>query len=332
MTTGSAALLTTERARDIVGVAILAASIHNTQPWRWSYSDGVLDLYADTSRQLTVADPSGRQLVVSCGGALYHAHIGARMQGLVPEITRFPDGEGSDLLARMTAAGERPPTQQERDVFAAIGERHTDRRPFGTESLPLAVVDEVRAAVEEQGAFLHSFDRRDDRIELAAMLSRSDAQEDDNPEYQAELRRWTRTDPEAVDGVPRYAVAADEDLRQSEFTVRNFDVAEEAAKISVESQNVERPAVLLIGTDTDTRTAHLNAGAALAATMLLLTVRQWAASPLGQVVDLTASRERLRIMIGGGHPQMLLRVGRPHVTERPKATPRRPIDDVLTLG
>ncbi len=332
MTTGSAALLTAERARDIVGVAILAASIHNTQPWRWQYADGALELHADRSRQLTVADPYGRQLVVSCGGALYHAQIGARMQGLVPEIRRFPDGEESDLLARMTVTGERPPTQQERDIFAAIGERHTDRRPFGSDSLPLAVVDEVRAAVEEQGAFLHSFDRRDDRIELAAMISRSDTQEDDSPEYQAELRRWSRTDPDAVDGVPRYAVAADEDSRQSEFAVRNFDVAKEAAEISVESENVERPAVLLIGTDTDSRTAHLEAGAGLAATMLLLTVRQWAASPLGQVVDLISSRERLRAMIGGGYPQMLLRVGRPHVTERAKATPRRPIDDVLTLA
>ena len=332
MTTGSGALLTAERARQIVGVAILAASIHNTQPWRWRYADGALELYADMSRKLAVADPYGRQLVVSCGGALYHAQIGARVQGLVPEIVRLPDGEDSDLLARITVAGERPPTQQERDIFAAISERHTDRRPFGTDSLPRTVVDEVRAAVEEQGAFLHSFDRRDDRIELAAMLSRSDAQEDTNPAYQEELRRWTRTDPDAVDGVPRYAVAADEDSRQSEFTVRNFDVADQAAEISVQSENVEHPAVLLIGTDTDTRTDHLEAGAALAATMLLLTARQWAASPLGQIVDLTASRERLRFMIGGGHPQMLLRVGRPRVIERPRATPRRPVDDVLTLG
>ena len=29
-----------------------APSIHNTQPWRWVYRFGVLELYADRSRQL----------------------------------------------------------------------------------------------------------------------------------------------------------------------------------------------------------------------------------------------------------------------------------------
>lgn len=54
-------------------VAARAPSVHNTQPWRWVYRDGQLFLYRDDERLLTSADPSGRQLVISCGTMLHHA-------------------------------------------------------------------------------------------------------------------------------------------------------------------------------------------------------------------------------------------------------------------
>ena len=46
-----------------VSFGVRAPSIHNTQPWRWVYRPGVLELYADRSRQLPALDPDGRALV-----------------------------------------------------------------------------------------------------------------------------------------------------------------------------------------------------------------------------------------------------------------------------
>lgn len=56
--------------------AILAPSIRNTQPWAFRIlSNNTIELYADTSRALTVVDPDGRQLIISCGAALGYLQI-----------------------------------------------------------------------------------------------------------------------------------------------------------------------------------------------------------------------------------------------------------------
>ncbi len=57
------------------GRATLAPSIHNTQPWRFEVHDGRLDVYADRSRGLPIIDPSGRQLAISCGAAIFAARL-----------------------------------------------------------------------------------------------------------------------------------------------------------------------------------------------------------------------------------------------------------------
>ncbi|HEX8766899.1 MAG TPA: hypothetical protein VF714_00940, partial [Jatrophihabitans sp.] len=44
--------------------ALLAPSVHNTQPWRFVLSADCLEIHADRSRRLRVLDPSGRQLVL----------------------------------------------------------------------------------------------------------------------------------------------------------------------------------------------------------------------------------------------------------------------------
>ena len=46
--------------RMAVDLACRAPSVHNSQPWQWTYSDGRLDLFSDRSRLLASADPSAR--------------------------------------------------------------------------------------------------------------------------------------------------------------------------------------------------------------------------------------------------------------------------------
>jgi hypothetical protein len=56
--------------------AILAPSIRNTQPWAFKIlSSNAIELYADTSRALTVVDPDYRQLIISCGASLGYLQI-----------------------------------------------------------------------------------------------------------------------------------------------------------------------------------------------------------------------------------------------------------------
>ena len=90
--------------RRAVERASLAPSVHNTQPWHFVVRSEVLELRGDSDRQLRALDPTGRQMVISCGCALFNARVGLAADRVV-QVDRVPDAAEPDLLARLTSGG-----------------------------------------------------------------------------------------------------------------------------------------------------------------------------------------------------------------------------------
>src|SRR5437588_11255882 len=84
--TGFERPLTDKEARWAIEQACKAPSIHNTQPWRFRLAGGTFELYADTSRLVSGADPTGRELVISCGAALLNLRIALRQVGFDAKV------------------------------------------------------------------------------------------------------------------------------------------------------------------------------------------------------------------------------------------------------
>src|SRR3954452_23916125 len=120
---------------DILENACRAPSVHNTQPWRWHVSGQEILLYADRSRRLEVADPSGRDLLISCGAALHHCQVAAAGLGWSARLSRLPDPSDQDLLAVVTL---RPSSVAPEQValLRALRRRRTDRRRFDRWPVP----------------------------------------------------------------------------------------------------------------------------------------------------------------------------------------------------
>src|SRR5262245_38641148 len=102
-TTNTSLVPTRSEVQRAVTFGVRGPSIHNTQPWRWVYRRGVLELSADRSRQLPALDPDGRSMVLSCGAALELARLGFAAAGWRTEVDRLPDPDHRDLLARIHA-------------------------------------------------------------------------------------------------------------------------------------------------------------------------------------------------------------------------------------
>lgn len=79
----------------VVAAATRAPSIHNTQPWLFTASDDVLEVFTDPSRALPVLDPSGRQRVISCGVAVEFAAVALRVAGRDAQVA-LPDPTAPD--------------------------------------------------------------------------------------------------------------------------------------------------------------------------------------------------------------------------------------------
>ena len=73
-------------ARHVVAEAVWAPSVNNTQPWRFVVGRDQIGLHADAGRRLEVSDPEGREMMISCGAALFTARLALRSLDYLPEV------------------------------------------------------------------------------------------------------------------------------------------------------------------------------------------------------------------------------------------------------
>lgn len=321
----------------IVTAATRAPSIHNTQPWLFTASPDRLVVYTDPARALPVLDPTGRQRVISCGVAVEFARVAIRAAGYTVDLELFPDADDPDHLADLYVGAPDTATEEERQLLAAVERRHTQRAAFLPQAVPPDVIDRLHAEVAAFGVWMKTITRSEEEVAAVFLISRAEEIEQGDPAYLAELESWLRTDPAAVDGVPRAAVPSEDPAtRPSNWLIRDFVVGDRPAGRPAPAADappppVERPTVLLLGTDNDDRRAWLEAGRALGRLLLRATSEGLAASPLTQALDWPATRVQMRSRLSlVGHPQMLLRLGYPATPGTPSG--RRPVSDVLRLA
>lgn len=133
-----------------LALAVRAPSAHNTQPWLWRVGDRTVHLYADTGLRLPHTDPGQRDLVLSCGAALHHFRVAARVFGWDTVMHRAPNPADPDHLAAIEFRGAASTVEAVR-MSRAITRRRTDRRRYASGELPAAHVAAIVAAGEANG-------------------------------------------------------------------------------------------------------------------------------------------------------------------------------------
>lgn len=83
----------------LIALACRAPSVHNSQPWRWTLQGQELRLYADLRHAVPVADPQGRQMIISLGIVLHHLQAASAAHGWATDISRLPNPNRPDHVA-----------------------------------------------------------------------------------------------------------------------------------------------------------------------------------------------------------------------------------------
>ncbi|HEY1318893.1 MAG TPA: nitroreductase family protein [Streptosporangiaceae bacterium] len=319
-----------ERAGYLIEAAARAPSVHNTQPWRFTVTGETIELYADASRQL-MEDLAGREMIISCGAALFGLRLAIRSLGYQPEVDLFPEPGQRRLLARVRAGQPAPMTAGERAMLQAAQHRHTHRGAFEPGPLPDGLLERLRDDAEAEGATLAVIDDGPAYQRLTAILASWSRSRDLYPTSPAEIRtraetlRWTRgAGSQARDGVPARAFPAGTGSETGRLPQRDFDVGRGWGFPPPGGPPAPVTAVMVArGEDEESR---LRAGQALQR-ILLRAASQWVFARL-QSQPLQSASVRAQIhasLTPSGSPQLLLELG---VARISCPTARRPADEL----
>jgi hypothetical protein len=135
-------------AMSMVGAAVLAASAHNTQPWRFAVSSERIDLYADLARSTGANDALNRELDVSLGCALENLQLAAGARGRQAEIELVPGG-APELVASIRL---RPGSTVDGELYRAIGSRHSNRSEYRSDPVPSSAMAAMDSLVDDSVA------------------------------------------------------------------------------------------------------------------------------------------------------------------------------------
>lgn len=309
----------------LLSTAARAPSVHNTQPWRFRVNACDVELFADPRRKLH-GDPLGREMLVSCGAALFGLRLAIRSLGYQPVVSLLPDLGQLRLLARVSMVAGPPMTVQERELLSAVPRRHTHRDAFGPGPLPPGLLVRMQHDAMAEGAALALVQSAIEYERLASLLSATGPRQDLDQVARADIARWSRTAASgARDGIPARAFPAQPVSEPGRLRQRDFDLGRGIGFDPAPGACPAATAVLF--TLGDRRRDWLKAGQALQRLLLRAASRWVFASLYTQPLESAQIRhmvnERLRLP---GIPQVILQCGLADTTH---PTSRRSTADLV---
>ncbi len=308
----------------VLETAALAPSVHNAQPWAFRTAPDVVELYADATRRMPVADPDDQELRLGCGAALFNLRLALLVRGVRPDVALFPDPARRHLVAQVRRAGTARATPELERLLDAVPRRHTNRRPFTDAPVTGAERYALCRAAADEGALLHVVPPAL-RAEVGRLSVAAHRRQLADPAFRDELLHWTGAGADRTDGVPARA-AGPAPAPHDRWVVRDFTggtARERAPGRDVE----EEPLLALLIPHVTGPAADVRAGEAMQRVLLTATTEGLAVSFLSQLVEVPEVRDELRTLVRAVHPPVaVLRIGRGWPTTR---TPRRPLADLI---
>lgn len=322
----------------LLNYAVLAPSILNTQPWRFSIAEDRVKIFADWGRALPVTDPQGRELTISCGAALLNLRVAMRAFGCGCNVKIYPSAEKDDPLVEIKLAGIERPSAEDLDLRDAIVMRRTNRQKMENRPLFPDLLKKLLPVSEAPGAALVVVNEIGVKRRIVELVGTAEKILLGNFNYRHELGHWVQQrvgEGIALHGEAQSRMAGhlpamprqpELSTPQAASVARMFAVGEDATKRHLDQLATAAVMVVVI-TKSDDRESWIAAGQTMQRALLLATLAKASASFLNPPIEIPELRSELAKIVGIGEvPQVLMRIG---YAPEMSPTPRRPVGQVI---
>ncbi len=312
------------RMRELVRYATLAASGHNTQPWKFTTKENDIEIHPDYARRLPVVDPNDRELWISLGCALENLLVAAYAAGYTCEVT-MPD-TADFIHVRLTAS-----TPQTSPLFSAIPIRQNTRSEYDGQRVKTTDLDQVQGLPLEPGVELHFVTNPTNLGTVLEYVNQGNLRQYADKQFLDELIDWLRFNKKealaSLDGLYLRAFGNPEVPRWlGRMFVAGIKPQQQA---DADAKKLRSSAgAVLIASSSDDKTAWVRTGQVYERMALRMTSLNIKSAFLNQPIEEAELRSQFQSATGLGAflPQLLVRFGYADVMPR---SLRRPVDQVL---
>ncbi len=180
--------------RELIRLAVLAPSSHNTQCWNFHLANDAITVLPDLTRRCQVVDPDDHHLFVSLGCASENLVQAAAAHGL-HAATRFDASAAGSYVITLEATAP-----QESQLYRAIAARQVTRAPFDGKPLTTTEMNLLAHVGSSDDVQLDLITAAPAMEQVLSNVIAGNTAQMDDPAFVAELKEWIRFGrQEAVD-------------------------------------------------------------------------------------------------------------------------------------
>ena len=309
----------------LVRYATLAASSHNTQPWKFRMERERIVILPDFSRRCSAVDPDDHHLYVSLGCAAENLLLAAQAAGLRGHCS-FDPSETSVQVDFEQGSPSRSP------LFEAIPSRQCSRAEYTGDALPTEHLRLLEEAGRDSGVSVILLQSGKQKEQIAQYVADGNTAQFSDPRWAEELRSWIRFNAHdairLADGLYGPVMGSPDvpPWLGKLFMRLAFSAARQNRKDNAHIRSSSAIAVFV--SDMDDQRHWIETGRCYERFALQAAALELQTAFINQPVEVSALRSQFAAYMGIGNrrPDLVVRIGRGPAMPR---SLRRPVEDVL---
>lgn len=313
-----------EKLRHLATFGLLAPSSHNSQPWSFVFGENQIWIASDSSRELSISDPTKRQEYISIGACAENIFVAAKYFGLSPVLTFMPQ---NNFLAKISFS-QGVPEFSFLPTMEAMLRRHNNRFPFEEKQIDPQFMTDVRMIPNEGSELVLVGDSEQKKEILETVLDATEEALNDQS-FRNELSHWIKPSLKKYEiGMPGYNLGMPAPISFIfPSALRNFKMGK--AQKNMDRKFLEKSAMFgILFSDNDSPIQWLKAGKYFEDIWLLAEERGMKVGVLTAAIEIGDYYQKLQtILKTNKRPLVFFRIG--YTDKVPKKTPRLSLNKVI---